>query len=366
MSTFSKRISIPAIFLTMAVAPFALAEETSIALSLQDQTRLGIVTEAVAPVDSKTGIRVPALVTHSPDGESRLLPRYAGVVKQWHRVGGENIAAGQPVVTLSSAELMRAEEAWLAARNQLATMTAELAKDRQLFNDGIISKQRLQQTERNHQQAEFNRDATQRQLSQAGVDEADLQQVLKGTLPPGDYVLRAPQDGQLSRMSYQVGDVIEANALVASVTRPEALWLRAEISAGLAEPLQVGQRLRVVEDTAVLTLISKNAELDANTQTVDILARFDELGRLRPGQRVTLVLSSAAPGVKVPATAVTHSEDKTYVYVRRAEGIEVRQLSLAPLGRDYLASCGLVAGEELVVQGTAQLKGIRLGLGGGE
>jgi len=155
------------------------------------------------------------------------------------------------------------------------------------------------------------------------------------------------------------------------VTGADGLWLRASISAALADGLALGQELQIAElrdkqARATLTLVSKNRQLSTHTQRVEILARFQQPVALLPGQRVSLIVSSTAPGVKVPASAVTRSGAEASVYVRADGGFEVRRPSLVPLGEDYLATAGLQSGEQVAVQGTAQLKGMLLGLGGGE
>jgi len=70
--------------------------------------------------------------------------------------------------------------------------------------------------------------------------------------------------------------------------------------------------------------------------------------------------------VLVPASAVVHTGDETSVFVRTATGVEIRQLELRPVGSHYRAQHGISVGEELVVSGAALLKGMQLGLGGGE
>ena len=51
------------------------------------------------------------------------------------------------------------------------------------------------------------------------------------------------------------------------------------------------------------------------------------------------------------------------VFVRTASGIEARQVTLQPMGPDYLAIAGLDSGEEVAVRGAAVLKGIKAGFG---
>ncbi len=116
--------------------------------------------------------------------------------------------------------------------------------------------------------------------------------------------------------------------------------------------------------TAILKY--KNAAVNPTTQMVDIMAALEQPQTSLPGQTLMLTLPPLARGVLVPAAAVTHSGNATTVYVRSENGVEARVVALLPMGNHYLATGGIFPGEELVVEGTALLKGIQLGLGGGE
>jgi len=65
----------------------------------------------------------------------------------------------------------------------------------------------------------------------------------------------------------------------------------------------------------------------------------------------------------IPAAAVVHEGVESLVYVRNPNGVEVRALSLIPMGDAYLAISGIRAGEQILVKGAALVKGIQLGLG---
>ncbi|MBD2858653.1 efflux RND transporter periplasmic adaptor subunit [Spongiibacter sp. KMU-158] len=364
----------PLLYVSLLVSLSAAAQEADsfIPLSVADQQRLGIVSEVVGSAGSDAGLRVPAIVVNSPDVASRVIARHSGILKAWHVVGGEQVVVGQRLVTLISPELMTLEESWLAASHELATADAELGKDQQLFNEGIISELRLQKTRRDQQRAAFNQRAFQVQLVQLGFDHKDLRDLVSGQREPGNYILKAPQAGLVSRDFLRVGDTVEETQQLASVTQQAALWLRADVNTVLAAGLRIGQKLQIAEFDAALTLLSKNQEVGASSQSIQILARFDTTSMtgaasaIRPGQRVSLILSSSVPGIYVPAKAVTHSENATFVYISSEKGIAVREVVLKPLGDGYLAESGIAANESLVISGTAQLKGIQLGLGGGE
>lgn len=335
-------------------------------LQAEELQRLGIRFAPVQPISQNDGFRVPAMVTHSPDSLSAISSRSAAVLKKWHAAGGEWVEAGAAVVTLVSSELMLVEQQWLTARQTLTQMQGQQKRDQELFDEGIIARQRLQQSKRDLNQARFDLRVWQQQLQQKGLTNKDLDQLYQGKLPPGEITLKSPKSGVLSRSFVLSGEPVSANQKLASVTNNNELWVHASVNAPLAQLLPPSAKLAVLEDTAPLQLVSKNLDIAEQTQTIELQARFSDTPALHPGQQVTLLIGGQQSGWQVPAAAVIHTEGKAYVYVRQAQGVEARKLHLLPLGQGYLASSGLKAGEELVIQGTAQLKGIQLGLGGGE
>ena len=347
---------------------FAAQQSVAEVIELQqgDLQRLGIRFAPVKLVGHSDGFRVPAVVTHSPDNRSAISSRFAAVLKQWHAAGGDRVELGQPVVTLTSSELMQSQQQWLSARQTVVQMQTELTRDQQLFDEGIIARQRLQQTRRNVNQAQFDLRVWQQQLQQAGLSDTELQQLYAGKRAPGEITLRAPQAGVLSRTFVRAGDRVISDQVLASVTNDGELWVRGSANSSLVTTVQVGDALRVLEEGVPLQLMSKNLNVELQTQTVELQARFTQASNLLPGQQVTLLIGGNQSGWQVPATAVTHTDGKTYVYIRHPQGVEARELQLTPLGQGYLALTGLQNSDSLVVQGTAQLKGMQLGLGGGE
>lgn len=354
--------------LTMALFTIlpVFGEQTVIDLSADDQRRLGIRFDNAEANSAATGFQVPALVIDSPEQPSQIVTFVSGILSRWYINGGQSVRQGQIIAQLNSPELMVLQEQWLAAHNHLQDMNQQLNKDKQLLAEGVISEQRLQQTQRDHRQAEFTLQARRQQLYQAGITDVDLTALLNGELAPGAYFLRSPNAGVLSRQSVAVGDRVSAHHPLATVTDTGSLWLRAQLPLALATQVEPGDSLRIANSDAALTLISKNAALRPSTQQVEVLARFDQINALYPGQQVSLVVPVNRRGFKIPASAITHTGNATVIYVKGPDGIEARELELIPLGADYLAIDGLRSEEQLVVQGSAQLKGIQLGLGGSE
>jgi RND family efflux transporter MFP subunit len=341
-------------------------EAEAIPLSRDEVVRMKLVFQPARSADLRDGNSVPATVINSPEHSAQAITLYSGTLTHWHRVPGDAVRAGQPIVTLSSPGLMAVEESWLKAHHNLEQARYELERDNELFREGIIAKQRLQQTGRRLQQVEFTLASHRQQLTRAGFTDTELIQLTSGKRQPGEYPIKSPAAGILSERLFNVGQAVPADTPVATLRADSELWLEAAIPNALAANLDVGDRLQLTRSNDTVVLKYKNAAINPTTQMVDIMAALEQSQTALPGQTLMLTLPPLARGVLVPAAAVTHSDNATTVYVRSENGIEARAIALLPMGSNYLATGGISPGEELVVEGAALLKGIQLGLGGAE
>lgn len=343
----------------------AQAQET-IALDAADVQRMAIVFAPVQAVAGSDGDRVPATVIAAPDLPASLPALFEGQVVQWHVDSGSTVSAGDALLTLRSEDLLLAQQDFLDATLALAQAEANLVRDQRLLADGIIAEQRLQSSQREQQRAAASLAGTRQRLLSAGFSASEVNAWQQRTPALGEYVVRAPVNAVISARLVAAGARVSDGEALVALRRDEALWINARVPVRLSANLVPGATLSVADHNAALTLRQIDQQIDSATQTVGIQAEFDQPASVLPGQMVTLILPPAERGVRVPAEAVVHAGAETTVYVRTSNGAEARVLALTPSGRNYIASSGLRAGEEVVVQGAAVLKGIQLGLGGTE
>jgi hypothetical protein len=146
----------------------------------------------------------------------------------------------------------------------------------------------------------------------------------------------------------------------------ERRWVSIHVPGRFASELDIGQTLMVAVSGETLTLRQKDYVIDSSNQTIELFAEFERETAFTTGQVISVVLPPSRQGVLIPGRAVVHSGSIATVYVRSPSGVEARELTLRSVGAEYLAETGLNAGEEVVIQGSAVLKGIQLGLGSTE
>jgi RND family efflux transporter MFP subunit len=342
-----------------------LAQE-SIILSDGDIDRLGIQFAEVTELDLQSGSRFPAIVVTSPNSTSLVNSSFGGTLSQWHTDPGEPIEAGTPIATIRSAQLLAQQNLWLQSNAASEQASFELDRDQQLLELGIVSQQRLEQTQRSFDQAQIDLAGNVALLELAGFQGPSLNTLLRDRSDLGSYQVRAPESGVLTHRSYSVGEVVGSYEEIASIQQTTALWLASEIPARLAQNLEPGFKLSLANTGEELTVRQKDFVVDEDTQTTEVLAEFDAASNYRPGQILTLIVPPATSGVLVPADAVVHSGNTRTVYVRTTDGVQARNLQLEPAGANYLARAGIRAGDTVVTTGTAAIKGMQLGLGQSE
>lgn len=332
-----------------------------IQLNQGDISRLGIVTSQVMAIDDSIGTNFPATIINSPLTNSTVTIPYDGILQSWQIEPGEVVQTGDLLIEIRSQTLLDLQNEWNSANHNLEQQSFELEKDSMLLEEGIISMQRFRQTQRSFEQADTLLQTLSAKLELAGFNQDQLNSTNSGT--PGVYAVRSPDNGNVDHLMFSTGEYVEANSAIAILSSNER-WLSAQLPARIANGLEIGQMLRVMGSNTSLTLRQKDYAIDPQSQTIEVFAAFSSLPDLMVGQVVTLIIPPNQTGVLIPGDAVVHTGDDTTVYIQREGSFEVRPLKLIPAGADYLAVEGIRAGEQVVIRGTAVLKGIQLGLGG--
>ena len=347
---------------TLMGAAMAQAQEL-LPLDAATEHRLGLVFMRLVAPDAEGGAGLPARVISSPQQQAAVVATHGGLLERWDVVPGTLVEAGALLGRLRSPAVLTLQQEWLGARAEQVLRSEALQRDRQLFDDGVIARTRLQVAEREAQAAAAALQATTAQLQSAGFDAAALTALASTQADLGYLRILAPHAGTVAHLEALPGTAVATGERLVAITG-SSLWVEAEIPARLAGSLAVGQSLQVDGSTVALQLRQRDQAIDTDRQTIGILAEFTAPADLLPGQLVTLRLPAGSGGVLVPADAVVRNGADTLVFVRHADGVEARTLQLRVHGGDYLTDGGVSAGEEVVVRGAALLKGIQLGLGG--
>lgn len=341
------------------------AEEGGLVLSKAQIAAAGIELVDVQARAMSTYISLPGEVNFDEERTAHVVPPSAGVVERVLVGLGQKVAAGDGLATIVSQQVseLRSEMAAAARRVELARTTFE--RERQLWKDGISAEQDYLQARQTLQEAE--------------IALANARQKGKTISPQGEagdgsrYNLRAPFSGVVVEKHLVPGEVVSEASNAFTVADLSRVWVTFSVSPRDLEQVKVGQSVRVSapelgrEATGKVAYISRLLGEQTRTATGRIdLDNAD--GIWRPGLFVSVALATESheAGAVVPASSIQDVEDKTSVFVRTAEGFEVRPVTLGTRSDGFVeVREGLKSGERVAATGSFILKS-ELGKGSAE
>lgn len=342
------------------------AEEVSI--SPNEISNLGIEVAVPTPAREVAALEATARVVIPPMADAIVSAPQAGLLVGLNVSVGDEIVRDQTIARLQSPEFLSLQREFLDALNTNLLSENEYERDKQLFDEGIISNRRLQETTTRARIAATSLNEHRQLLQIAGLSEGDIRSLETGQKLIQVLDIRAPLDGVILDRMANVGERLDAMAPIYRVADLSSLSLEINVQQESLAAVQPGMSVAVadspVEYPAEVTTIGRS--IDPATQSVMVRARLtDPYHGLKPGQFVSarIVSERSAASTEsiwiVPTVAVTRSGEGYFVFVRTPDGFDIRQVQVVGAAADslYLA-LDIGAGDLIAVRGVAALKAL--------
>jgi len=304
-------------------------------------------------------------VVPDPDAIALLSARLNGRVVKVFAREGDQVRAGQTIVSVSSPELARLRSDYAAETAKAGAARQNAHRLRGLVAERLGAEQDAVSAEAEATAAEAARDATARTIrgvgaSLTGGEDASLLQIV------------SPITGQLVQRSAVPGQAVAPEATLATVADLSRIWFLAQlfekdlarVREGAAAEVRLNGYPEVVFPARVARIAS---QVDPQTRALTArLALQDEENRLRLGlygtARIAVQGVEDEPHVVVPASSVTEIEQRKTVFVRRPDGdFEMRPVKTGKEASGLVALLsGVQPGDEIVSSGVQNLKSIVL------
>ncbi len=242
----------------------------------------------------------------------------------------------------------------------------DVERDTPLAKQGAISRKELD-------------DSVQAYAAAKGSVAAAKASVEQANFNLGWTRITAPIDGVVGIANAQIGDLIDANTELTSMSTLDPLRVYFPVSEQeylrAAEKIQQAYSTPVEDQKARLTLTLSDGsiyphqgkffladrQVDVKTGTIRVAAIFPNPGNLlRPGQyaRVRAVTKTHAGALLVPQRAVSELQGNYQVAVVKPDStVELRPVQVGErIGSMWIISRGLQPGERVVVEGLQKLK----------
>jgi len=339
----------------------------SLSISAEEQSLLGIDVQQVSASSSGSTGEITLRTAFAPDAEWAIKTPYSGILYRSFIQVGDRVAAGEVLMTVRSAEVASLQQDFLKADAEWKLQKAAWERDKKLKDAGSVSSRRWQETQFAYEMARAEFAGLKAQLAFAGYSEKDIAALSKTGAVTPDIVLRAPADALVVERPAVLGDHLDGAELLARLGDPDRLVLVGRLSRSAAAHLHQGATVRQRDSGLVATLVYVANVIDPETQTVYVRAEAEDTNGLLPGQLTTWSVLSQGEMITVPSSAIVKLDGADVAYVQVPGGFEPRQVEVKNTGAgDWIVLDGLVDGDRVAVSGTVVLKGMSVGMGGGD
>ena len=343
------------------------SESAEVHLNDSQISDLGIVVSAVSSGAVDGILELPAEVGFDQNHLAHVSPRVSGIVRSVAVAEGDRVEAGDVLAVLNSRPLADAKASYLSARARLDLAESSFEREERLWERQISAEQDFLDARRALEEARIEVRSAGQQLDALGVDVASLpRMVASSDVSLTRYELAAPISGTIIERHAVLGEVLEEGAQPPAfiIADTDSVWVDAAIYGADLGRLRSGAPVSIdpgdggppIEST--IDFVSP--QIGERTRTGRARIVIENPGdRLRPGMFVTVfaAASDAQPTVRVPVSALQTVDGETVVFVRSADGFEVREVRLGRRSDRFAEILsGVSLGEMIATTETFSLK----------
>jgi RND family efflux transporter MFP subunit len=354
-------------FLSMLLTHLSMAEE--LALSTNQAKTLGIVSAPLPAKQQGELAGMPAQVVIPGNQLFTISTPLAAMVEQTLVGVGDSVKKGQPLATLQSPALAEAQRGLLQASTQAQLAKDNLARDEQLWADGIISESRYRSTQSMHREAHASLAERKQMLRLSGMSDAEISRLQTDNMLSSQLTINSPINGVVLEKTASSGQRLDAATPMFKVAQIEPLALEIQAPLASTQGLKVGARVIVPAYGAKGKLTAIGSSLSGGNQTILLRALIQQgAGNLRPGQYVEATIGTADEALNqwsIPNSALARINNKAVIFIETAGGYRSEFVTVLHEGAtDSVITSKLKGNEKIAVQGVSALKASLMGIGG--
>jgi len=292
----------------------------------------------------------------------------AALVEQTLVGVGDPVKKGQPLATLQSPALAEAQRSLLQSSTQAQLANENLARDEQLWKDGIISESRYRATESMYREANAALAERKQLLRLSGMSDADITKLQSDNLLSSQLVITSPIDGVVLEKTASFGQRLDAAIPLFKVAKMEPLALEIQAPLDSTRDLKIGAKVTVPAFGSKGKLTAIGRSLSGGNQTILLRALIQEgASNLRPGQFVEATIGTAGDALdrwSVPNGALARIDNKVVIFIETSSGFRSETVTVISESASNSVITGSLKGDEkIAVRGVSALKASLMGIG---
>jgi RND family efflux transporter MFP subunit len=288
---------------------------------------------------------IPGKIVLNPKRLAHVTARTSGRIERVFSYPGENVVAGQTLLTLYSPDFL--------------ALQAELLQSLQRTS-------RFQADSRAKNMAQILLDSARKKLRLLGLLEDEIGRIEQSGSMESLLSVRSPLAGRIIESSATVGDFVELGVGLFKVANLSTVWAVLQLYERNIAQVRPGQRVSI--RTAALPnreflgkIFQLGSQVDEHTRTVEGLVELaNPEGNLRQGMYVeaSVRFPRTVKSLFIPDPALQDFESKKIVFIPdESKGFHLREveIGISAGGRTEIIK-GLLEGESVVTHGAFFLK----------
>lgn len=298
------------------------------------------------------------------DKEVMVLPKVPGKVVSVSTRIGEEVAKDAPLFAIDKKDVQKkvdsarkqrdaAKAQYNNAKESIAIAKATYERTLELYNQGAVSKQQLEQVELQASEAPLNAAKAQYETAEIGYTQA--LDALK------DTTVRSPINGIVSSLNVEEGEMAGSSQPALTVVDMDSVYVEIKVPENNINALSLGQEVEVSIDsvskseTFVGKIDSLSPASDPQTQLYTVRVYLDNADHIiKPGMfsKISLKTDVKSDVVAVMSETILTKGEKNYVYVIEDNKAVLKEVVLGiDVGKFTEIQSGIALGEKLVIKG---------------
>jgi cobalt-zinc-cadmium efflux system membrane fusion protein len=299
-------------------------------------------------------IKATGEITSRPSDEQIVSARASGIVN-WDEniVTGAKVEKGSKLFLLTSGNAAQGniESQYREAKANYEKAKADYERVQPLLKDKIVSQKDYLEIKNRYDQSQIAYETLSRNYSNGGQS------------------VTAPISGFVKQITVRSGEFVQAGQPLATISKDQALQLKAEIALRYARelPLITDAKFKTVHNDRVYSTMELNGKVLSYGRTIGnamsllpVYFSISNDGSLIPGDVVEVFLQTKPilNALVVPTTSLIEEQGNFYVYVQvEGESFEKRLVKLGSNdGKNVQVLSGISAYERVVTKGAQMVK----------
>lgn len=348
------------LIITLISPLLSAAQNEILIMDATQQQAFGIKSRAVQLVEQSMSRSYPAKV-QVPNSQLQVVSSpLQGTVESLEVAEGQMVKKNQLLARVRSPGLLELQTSLLESRTRRLLSGETLARDQQLFKEGIIAKRRLLETRSIHKELLTAEQRDRQTLAISGMTETDIRKLEKEHKLTSMLDIRSPLSGVVLEQIVTAGQKLSISEPLYRIGNLSPLWIEIHVPLHALGNITTGSEVLLSKNNLKAKTITVGRMVHGTDQGVLVRAEISEgTENLHPGEFIEARLSSAivSKALRIPNRAVLRIDGVDSVFVARNERFKVVPVNI--LSRetdDVLVTADLDSGASVVVSGTAALK----------